>query len=392
MADSKNDVVIVEPVRSAVGRAGKGALRSTRPDELAGQVMRALMARIPALRPEMVEDVVLGCAMPEGEQGLNVARLAGLLGGFPIDTSAMTINRFCSSGLQAIAIAAGSVALGQHDVVVAGGVESMTMVPMTGFHLSASPELMEKMPTAHTPMGITAENLAKKYDVSRADSDAFALGSQKKASAAIAAGRFVAEIVPVQATGYDAAGARATTTFEVDELPRPDTTLEGLAALKPSFALKGTVTAGNASPLSDGAAACVVTTRGRAAELGLQPMAVLRGFATAGVDPAIMGIGPIPAVKKLLARTKLAIKDIDLVELNEAFACQALYVQRTLEIPDDRLNVNGGAIALGHPLGCTGAKLTATALHELRRRKGKRAIVTMCIGGGQGAAGLFEAL
>ena len=410
MADTARDVVIVEPIRSAVGRAHKGALRYTRPDELAGQVMRALLARVPAVEPAMVEDVVLGCAMPEGEQGLNVARLAALLAGMPVETSAMTINRFCSSGLQAIAIAAGAVSLGQHDLVVAGGIESMSMVPMTGFHLSASPELLEKMPTAHTPMGITAENLAAKFSVSREDSDRFALASQQKASAAIAAGRFKAEIVPVAAVGYphrevpsrtrdqitggDPVGlgpaGRETTRFEVDELPRPDTTLEGLASLKPAFAAKGSVTAGNASPLSDGAAACIVTTRARAAELGLQPAGVLRGYATAGVDPAIMGIGPIPAVKKLLARTGVAMRDIDLIELNEAFACQALYVQRQLEIPDDRLNVNGGAIALGHPLGCTGAKLTATALHELARRGGRRAIVTMCIGGGQGAAALFE--
>ncbi|HLU68414.1 MAG TPA: thiolase family protein [Kofleriaceae bacterium] len=390
MAENARDVVIAAPARSAVGRAHKGALRYTRPDELAGQVIRAVVERA-KIDPALVEDVVLGCAMPEGEQGLNVARLAALLGGLPVETSAQTINRFCSSGLQAIATAAGSVALGQHDVVLAGGVESMSMVPMTGFHLSASPELMEKMPSAHTPMGITAENLAARFQISREDSDKFALASQKKASAAIAAGRFAEEIVPVQAVGYGA-GGRETTTFQVDELPRPDTTLEGLAALKPAFAAKGTVTAGNASPLSDGAAACIVTTRARAAELGLQPMAVFRGYATAGVDPAIMGIGPIPAVKKLLERAGLGMKDIDLVELNEAFACQALYVQRQLEIPDDKLNVNGGAIALGHPLGCTGAKLTATALHELRRRKGTRAIVTMCIGGGQGAAGLFEAV
>jgi acetyl-CoA acyltransferase len=390
MAESGRDVVIVAPHRTAVGRAVKGALRNTRPDELAGQMIRAVIERS-GVDPAQVEDVVLGCAMPEGEQGLNVARLAGLLGGLPIETSAMTINRFCSSGLQAIALAAGSVSLGQHDLVLAGGVESMSMVPMTGFHLSASPELMEKMPTAHTPMGITAENLAAKYDISREDSDRFALASQKKASAAIASGRFAEEIVPVAAVGYGKDG-REPTTFQVDELPRPDTTLEGLAALKPAFSAKGRVTAGNASPLSDGAAACIVTTRARAAELGLAPMAVFRGYATAGVDPAIMGIGPVPAVRKLLERTGVRIKDIDLVELNEAFACQALYVQRTLEIPDDRLNVNGGAIAMGHPLGCTGAKLTATALHELRKRKGRHAIVTMCIGGGQGAAGLFEAI
>src|SRR6266545_4908215 len=370
-SDSARDVVIIEAVRSAVGRASKGALRNTRPDELAGQVIRALMARVPAVEPAMVEDVVLGCAMPEGEQGLNVARLAALLGGLRIMNSGVTVNRFCSSGLQAIAMAAGAVALGQHDIVLAGGVESMSMVPMTGFHLSASPELMEKMPTAHTPMGITAENLASRFSISRREADEFALASQKKASAAIAAGRFAEEIVPVQAVEYGA-GGREPRTFQTDELPRPDTTIEGLSSLKPAFAAKGVVTAGNASPLSDGAAAALVTTRGRATELGLQPRAVFRAYTTTGVDPAIMGIGPIPAVKKLLARTGLTMRDIDLVELNEAFACQALHVQRQLEIPDDGLNVNGGAIALGHPLGCTGAKLTATALSELRRRGGAR--------------------
>jgi acetyl-CoA acyltransferase len=383
------DVVIVEAVRSAVGRAQKGALRYKRPDELAGDVIRALMARVAKVPAAEVEDLVLGCAMPEGEQGLNVARLAGLLGGLPIETGGQTINRFCSSGLQSIAIAAGSIAFGSHDVLVAGGVESMSMVPMTGFHLSASPELMEKMPTAHTPMGITAENLARKFEISRQDADAFAYRSQMKAKAAMDAGRFADEIVAVKAIGYGP-GGREVRDFSTDELPRPETTLEGLAALKPSFAVKGTVTPGNASPLSDGAAAALVMSAEKARSYGVTPLAYFRGFATAGVDPAIMGIGPVPAVRKLLARHGLAMKDIDLVELNEAFACQALYCQRTLEIPDDRLNVNGGAVALGHPLGCTGAKLTATALYELRRRGGRYAIVTMCIGGGQGAAGLFE--
>ena len=328
--------------------------------------------------------------MPEGDQGLNIARLAGLLGGLPIETSAMTINRFCSSGLQAIAIAAGSVAIGQHEIVMAGGVESMTAVPMTGFHLSASPELMDKMPTAHTPMGITAENVANKFEISREEQDKFALGSQDKAQAALAANKFGDEIVPVRAIRYDHAGDKHETAFTVDELPRAGTTLEGLAKLRPVFAVKGSVTAGNASPLSDGAAAAIVTTKETADKRGLKPLAYFRSFATAGVDPAIMGIGPIPAVRKLLKKTGLTVADIDLFELNEAFASQSVYCQRTLEIPDDKINVNGGAIALGHPLGCTGAKLTATALYELRRRGGKYAIVTMCIGGGQGAAGLFE--
>ncbi|HXN33366.1 MAG TPA: thiolase family protein [Polyangiaceae bacterium] len=385
-----DNVVIVDAVRSAVGRALKGTLAQTRPDELAGQVIAALLARVPKVKPGDVEDLVLGCAMPEGEQGLNVARVVGLLGGLPIETSAATINRFCSSGLQAIAMAAGSIATGVHDVVVAAGVESMTMVPMTGNKLSASPEAMRRFPDVYMPMGITAENVAKRFGVSRADQDAFALKSQQKAAAAQRAGKFDEEIVTVKATRYDGM-RRADVEFKRDELIRADTTLEGLAALKPAFFAKdGTVTAGNASPLSDGAAAALVMSRAKADALGVKPLGFFRAFATAGVDPAVMGIGPVPAVHKLLAKTGLSMRDIDLVELNEAFASQAVYVQRTLEVPDEKLNVNGGAIALGHPLGCTGAKLAATVLHELRRRQGKYAIVTMCIGGGQGAAGLFE--
>ncbi len=384
------EIVIAEMVRSAVGRAHKGSLAHTRPDDLAGEVMARLLERVPQVEPAMVDDVVLGCAMPEGEQGLNVARLASLLAGLPQEVSAMTINRFCSSGLQAIALAAGAIALGHHDIVVAGGVESMTSVPMTGFHLSTSPDLMERLPSAHTPMGITAENVAVRFGISRNEQDQFALASQQKAAAAIAQGKFKEEIVPVTAVRYSG-NEKQTFSFDTDEIPRPDTTLEGLAQLRPAFAAKGTVTAGNASPLSDGAAAGLVMTRERANQLGIQPLGTFRSFATAGVDPAIMGVGPIPAVQKLLKKTGLTLADIDLFELNEAFASQAVYVQKTLEIPDEKLNVNGGAIALGHPLGCTGAKLTATALYELRRRGGKRAIVTMCIGGGQGAAGLFEA-
>jgi acetyl-CoA acyltransferase len=383
------DVIIAEAVRSAVGRAHKGSLVFKRADELAGDVIAALLERVPQVKPEMVEDVVLGCAMPEGEQGLNVARLAGLIAGLPVEASAMTINRFCSSGLQAIAIAAGAIAFGSHDILVAGGVESMTAVPMTGFRLSASPRLMEDMPTAHTPMGITAENVANRFNVTRAQQDAFAYASQMKAKAAAEAGRFRDEIVGVKTTRYDN-GEEKSFVFDQDELLRPETTLEGLAQLRPAFALKGSVTAGNSSPLSDGAAAALVMSKAKADELGIEPLGYFRAFASAGVDPSIMGIGPIPAVKKLLAKTGLSMADIDLVELNEAFASQGHYVQQTLEIPDDKLNVNGGAIALGHPLGCTGAKLTATALYELKRRGGRYAIVTMCIGGGQGAAGLFE--
>jgi acetyl-CoA acyltransferase len=384
------NVVIADAVRSAVGRAHKGTLALTRPDELAGQVVAALLARVPQVKPADVEDVVLGCAMPEGEQGLNVARVVGLLAGLPVESAGVTINRFCSSGLQAIAMAAGAIATGANDLVVAGGVESMTMVPMTGNKLSASPEAIARVAAVYTPMGITAENVAKKFSVSRADQDAFALRSQQKAAAAQKAGQFDAEIVPVKATRYDG-GKRADVEFKRDEMIRADTTAEGLAALKPAFAKDGSVTAGNSSPLSDGAAAALVLSKAKADALGVKPLGWFRAYATVGVDPAIMGIGPVPAVRKLLAKTGLSLKDVDFIEVNEAFASQSVYVQRMLEIPEEKLNVHGGAIALGHPLGCTGAKLTATALHELRRRGGRYAIVTMCIGGGMGAAGLLEA-
>jgi acetyl-CoA acyltransferase len=383
------NVVIVDAVRSAVGRAIKGSLAQRRPDELAGEVIRGLLARVPNLSPALVEDVILGCAMPEGEQGLNVARVAGFLGGLPQETAAITINRFCSSGLQAIALGAGAIAMGSVDLVVAGGVESMSMVPMTGNKLTASLEAMERYPTVYTPMGITAENVAKKFEVSREQQDAFALSSQQKAAAALAANRFASEIVPVTSLRFEN-GERVTSSFTVDELPRPETTLEGLAALKPSFAVKGTVTPGNASPLSDGAAAALVASEAKANELGLPKLGYFRQFVSVGVDPAIMGIGPVPAIRKLFAKTGLSVKDIDLFEVNEAFASQCVYVQRELGLPDDKLNVNGGAIALGHPLGCTGAKLVATALHELKRRNGRYAVVSMCIGGGMGAAGLLE--
>jgi acetyl-CoA acyltransferase len=383
------EVVIVDAVRSAVGRAIKGSLAQKRPDELTGEVIRGLLARNPKIEPSMVDDLVLGCAMPEGEQGLNIARVAGFLGGLPEESSAITINRFCSSGLQAIALAAGNILLGSNDIAIAGGVESMSMVPMTGNKLSASPEAMDKFPSVYTPMGITAENVAKRFGIDRKSQDEFALASQQKASAAIEAKRFAEEIIAVKGVRYRG-DERIDFDFAQDEMPRPDTTLEGLASLKPAFSKDGSVTAGNASPLSDGAAAALVMSSAKAKELGLEPFAYLRHFATAGVDPAIMGIGPVPAVRKVLAKAGLGIGDIDLVEMNEAFASQAVYCQRELGIPSEKLNVNGGAIALGHPLGCTGAKLTATLLHELRRRGGKRGIVTMCIGGGMGAAGLFE--
>jgi acetyl-CoA acyltransferase len=382
------EIVIAEAVRSAVGRGHKGTLSTKRPDELAADVIRGLLARVPQVKGK-IDDVVLGCAMPEGEQGLNVARLIALLADLGPEVPAQTINRFCSSGLQAIAIAAGSIAVGSNDVVLAGGVESMTMVPMTGFHLSASPELMARLPGANTPMGITAENVAKRFGISRQQQDEFAYRSQMKAKRALETGAFKDEIVPVRAIGYQAS-ERTYHDFVVDELPRAETTLEGLARLPPAFAQGGSVTAGNSSPISDGAAAALVMSRDTATKLGVKPLGVFRAFVTVGVDPEIMGIGPLPAVQKLLAKAGLKIADIDVFELNEAFASQSVYCQRELGIPDDKLNVNGGAIALGHPLGCTGAKLTASALYELRRRGGRYAVVTMCIGGGQGAAGLFE--
>ena len=382
------EIVIAEAVRSAVGRGHKGALSTKRPDELAADVIRGLMKRVPQAKGK-IDDVVLGCAMPEGEQGLNVARLIALAADLGIETPAQTINRFCSSGLQAIATAAGSIAVGSNDIVLAGGVESMTYVPMTGFHLSASPELMHTLPGANTPMGITAENVANRFGISRQQQDEFAYRSQMKAKAALEKGVFKDEIVPVRAISFKN-GERVYTDFTVDEMPRADTTIEGLAKLPPAFAQGGSVTAGNSSPISDGAAACLVMTRDKASELGIKPLGIFRSFVTVGVDPEIMGIGPLPAVQKLLKKTGLSIDQIDLFELNEAFASQSVYCQTQLGIPDAKINVHGGAIALGHPLGCTGAKLTATALYELRRRGGRYAVVTMCIGGGQGAAGLFE--
>ncbi|MBK6519367.1 MAG: thiolase family protein [Polyangiaceae bacterium] len=383
------DVVIVDAVRSAVGRAIKGSLAQRRPDELAGEVIRGLLARNPGVKPEHVEDLVLGCAMPEGEQGLNIARVAGFLGGLPQETSAMTINRFCSSGLQAVALAAGALAIGSNDLVIAGGVESMSMVPMTGNKLSASPEAMEKYPSVYTPMGITAENVANRFEISRKEQDEFAYKSQQKAAAAQKANRFAEEIVPVSALRFSG-NQRVVSELKIDELPRAETTLEGLAALKPAFSTKGSVTPGNSSPLSDGAAAVLVASAKRAEELKLPRLGYFRRFVTVGVDPAIMGIGPAPAIEKLFAKTGLSVKDIDLFEINEAFASQSVYVQKKLGLPEEKLNVNGGAIALGHPLGCTGAKLVATALHELKKRGGRYAIVSMCIGGGMGAAGLLE--
>jgi acetyl-CoA acyltransferase len=388
-----NQVVIVSAVRSAGGRAHKGALAQTRPEDLAGQVVKAAVEKA-GIDAKLVDDLVLGCAMPEGEQGLNIARVVGLLAGLPEDSAGETINRFCSSGLQAIAHAAERIAFGAVDCMVAGGVESMTSVPMTGNKLTVSAEVMERFPLAYTPMGLTAENVATRFGISREAQDEFAVKSHHKAAAAQKNGAFT-EIVPVLATTYeqkDGKTVRASRAFAVDEFVRADSDAQKLGALKPAFSAKGSVTAGNSSPLTDGAAAAVLMSADKAKSLGLKPLAAFRMFQVAGVPPDIMGIGPVPAVRKLLAKTGLTIKDIDLIEMNEAFASQALYCKAQLEIPDEKLNVNGGAIALGHPLGCTGAKLTATLLAELERRQGRYGIVTMCIGGGMGAAGLFERL
>ncbi len=383
------NVVVASAVRTPVGRAVKGTLRATRPEDLAAAALVAAVERVPGLRPEAVGDVILGCAMPEAEQGLNIARNAVFLAKFPNSVPAETINRFCSSGLQAIVHGALAIQCGLLDVVVAGGVESMSMVPMSGNKVSLNPKLMDSYPEAYIAMGHTAERVATRFGVSRQDQDAFAVRSHERALAAIQAGRFASEIVPVKARVFEG-GTSTEQDFTVDECPRAGTTLEVLAKLKPVFKQGGSVTAGNSSPTNDGAAAAVLLSERRAKELSVTALGRVRGFAVAGVDPDIMGIGPVPAIRALLAQTGLSIGDIDLFELNEAFAAQAVYCQRELQIPDDKLNVNGGAIALGHPLGCTGAKLTATLLHELRRRGGRFGIVSMCIGGGMGAAGLFE--
>ncbi len=383
------NVIIASAVRTPVGRALKGTLRSTRPEDLAAATMVEALRRVPGLKAEDVDDVILGCAMPEAEQGLNIARNAVFLAKWPNSVPAETINRFCSSGLQAIAHAALSVQAGLTQVSVAGGVESMSMVPMSGNKVSLNPKLMDEYPEAYIAMGHTAERVASRFNVSRAEQDAFAVRSHERALAAIAAGRFNDEIVPVKARVLEG-DTVSEIEFKVDECPRPGTTLEVLGKLKPVFKQGGSVTAGNSSPTNDGAAAAVLLSDRKAAELSVQPLGRMRGFALAGVDPDIMGIGPVPAIRKLLAQTGLAIADIDLFEINEAFAAQAAYCGRELGIDGDKLNVNGGAIALGHPLGCTGAKLTATLLYELRRRGGKLGVVSMCIGGGMGAAGLFE--
>ncbi|MFZ3217429.1 MAG: acetyl-CoA C-acyltransferase [Candidatus Acidiferrales bacterium] len=397
------EAVIVSSVRTAVGKAGRGTLRATRPDDLAATVIKEAVARAKGLDPREIEDVILGCAMPEAEQGMNVARIASLRAGLPVAASAMTINRFCSSGLQAIAIAAERIMVGSGEVSVAGGAESMTMIPMGGHKIAPNPWLMDNYPDAYLGMGLTAENLAKKYGITREQCDEFSLASHKKALAAIAAGKFKDEIVPVEVsyTVLEAAAAGATNavsskpktvkiSFDTDEGPRADTSLEALAKLKPAFQTSGVVTAGNSSQTSDGAAAAVVMSAERARALGLKPLARFVAFAVAGCPPEEMGIGPVFAIPKALKIAGLQLDQMDVIELNEAFASQSLSVIKLVGIDPARVNVNGGAIALGHPLGCTGAKLTASILRELERRQGRYGMVTMCVGGGMGAAGIFE--
>ena len=413
-----HEAVIVSAVRTAVGKAPNGTLRGTRPDELAATAIAEALRRAPGIDPAEVDDVILGCAMPEAEQGLNVARIASLRAGVPVSASAVTINRFCSSGLQAIAFAAERVMCGFASTVIAGGTESMSLVPMGGHKIAPNPTLVEGYPDAYLSTGLVAENHARESGISRDEQDAFALRSHQRAIAAIDSGRFADEIVPVTTSlvipAVTAVGAGAATggrysaqsqgrrrgeddrpvtreiVFTVDEGPRRDTSPEMLANLRPAFHAQGTVTAGNSSQMSDGAAAVVVTSADRARQLGLTPMGRFVAFATAGVEPERFGIGPVPAIKKTLKLAGLRLDQIDLIELNEAFAAQVLACLKQLPIDSDRLNVNGGAIALGHPLGCTGAKLTATLLYEMKRRNARYGMVTMCVGGGMGAAGIFE--
>jgi acetyl-CoA acyltransferase len=389
------EVVIASAVRTPVGKAYKGTLRATRPDDMAATAISGALDRVPQLDKKEIEDVILGCAMPEAEQGMNVARIASLRAGLPVECSAMTINRFCSSGLQAIAQAADRVAVGGADVIVAGGVESMTMIPMGGHKVSANPWLVSNYPDAYLSMGLTAERLAKRFGISREQADEFSLKSHQKALKAIAEGKFEDETVPVPVSFTTPNGSkpkRIEIQFKVDEGPRVDTSLEALAGLKPAFHAQGTVTAGNSSQMSDGAAAAVVMSADRAKGLGIKPLGRFIAFATAGYKPEEMGIGPVYAIPKALKMAGLKLSDIDVIELNEAFAAQALSVIKAGELDPARVNPNGGAVALGHPLGCTGAKLTASILRELKRRNGRYGIVTMCVGGGMGAAGIFESL
>src|SRR5271170_1322812 len=395
---------IVSSVRTAVGRGFKGSLRTSRPDDLAALAIKEALARVPGLDPKDVDDVILGCAMPEAEQGMNVARIAALRAGLPVETSAMTINRFCSSGLQAIALAAERIRGGSAEVIVAGGTESMSLVPMGGNKVSPNPWLVDHYPDAYINMGLGTENIARKFGITREQADQFSADSHKKALAAIAAGNFKDETIPVEvkitslANGNGASSkaksspkpTTQTFLFDTDELPRADTSLEVLAKLKPAFHVKGSVTAGNSSPMSDGAAACVIMSDARAKSLGLKPLARFVAYATAGCPPEEFGMGPVFAIPKALKLAHLSLGDIAVIELNEAFAAQSLAVIQQVGLDAARVNPDGGAIALGHPLGCTGAKLTATLIRDLQRKNARYGMVTMCIGGGMGAAGVFE--
>jgi acetyl-CoA acyltransferase len=396
------EAVILSSVRTAVGKASKGTLRAMRPDDLAAVAIKEAAVRAKGLEPREIEDVILGCAMPEAEQGMNVARIASLRAGLPVEASAMTINRFCSSGLQAIAMAAERIMLSHAEVIVAGGTESMSLVPMGGHKISPNPWLMDHYPDSYLSMGLTAENVARKYGITREQADQFSYQSHQKALAAISSGKFKDEIVPVEVrftvvengSGSKNGSRPKTTTasFDTDEGPRADTSLEALAKLKPAFHAHGTTTAGNSSQMSDGAAAAVVTSAERAKALGLKPLARFLAYATAGCPPEEMGVGPVYAIPKALKIAGLTLDQMDVIELNEAFAVQSLSVIKLAELDPAKVNPNGGAIALGHPLGCTGAKLTATILRELQRRNARYGLVTMCVGGGMGAAGIFERL
>lgn len=387
------EAVIVLGKRTAVGKAPRGALKSVRPEAMGTEVLKALLAEAPGLDPAEIDDVMIGCAFPEGEQGMNMARNIVLRAGLPTSVPGITINRYCSSGLQTIAFAAERIMLGQADLIIAGGVESMSMIPMGGHTIAPDPYLMKHKPEAYMSMGHTAEEVAARYGISRDDQDAYALESHRRAHRAIVEGKFKEEIVPlnVEETFYDHGTVQSKTfVFDTDEGVRPDTSLEALSKLRPAFKEGGTVTAGNASQTSDGAALVMVTTREKAEALGLKPRLVYRSFAVAGVDPEVMGIGPVYAIPKALKLAGIGLEAIDLIELNEAFASQTIYVMRELGLSPERTNVNGGAIALGHPLGATGAKLTVSLMHEMERRDARYGLVTMCIGGGMGAAGIFE--
>src|SRR5687767_14004020 len=388
------DAVIVSAVRTAVGKAPKGTLRNTRPDEMGAAVIKEAIDRVPGLSAAEIEDVIMGCAMPEAEQGMNVARAAAIRAGLPVETSAMTINRFCSSGLQSIAMAADRIKAGGAEVIVAGGLETMSMIPMGGHTIRPNPYLVEHYPDFYLNMGLATENVARKYEVTREEQDEFSLRSHQRAAAALDADKFKDETVPLTVTVEDldekGRKQKRDLVFDRDEGVRRDSTIEGLAKLRPAFHAKGTITAGNASQMSDGAAAAIVMSDSRARELGAKPMARFVAYATAGCPPEEMGIGPVFAIPTALKLAGLTLNEIDVIELNEAFAAQSLAVIKTLGLDPDKVNVNGGAIALGHPLGCTGAKLTASILRELERRNGRYGMVTMCVGGGMGAAGILE--